>query len=152
MDQVRLRVTFLVVALAVAAAAGLACTAPMARTSEGDVKSGWERIGESRATHEMDYDEIRIRPHRGTFDRVQVYVDDYPVHLHDFTVHYLDGTSERFAVRQQLAAGSHTRAIHLSGHPRVLDRIEFTYQPNTNAADADGGQAPTARVIVYGRR
>ncbi len=149
--------------LAVLSFAFFACSAPDARDAEGNLRSGWTRLGQTEAALESGegYDEIAVRSELGAYDRLQLYVDNHPVYLRDVTVHYTDGTSERFLIRATLPAGSHTHVLHLAGFPRGIDRVVLGFQgaepPGAGAqedvADSAANDEPQhSRMAVYGRR
>lgn len=106
--------------------------------------SGWVLLGSKNVRDRVDYDEIVLAGHR-TFSQVKACVQRHPVRFYDIDIYFNNGGHQDVSVREQIPAGSCTRAIDLEGGQRDIARIRLVYEESS-------ALPRTATVNVYGMR
>ena len=90
----------------------------------------WQMLGSREVDHRADHDEIVVTRSEGTFNSIQLRVQNAPVELENVTVHFANGTTQTLNVREEVQAGGTTRTIDLEGarDERIVRRVEFDYR------------------------
>ncbi len=109
---------------ALAASVLLALGATAARADDE-----WVLLGTREVNFRADHDVIQSSVKEGRFDAIRLEVLGNDVEFQDITVHFGNGEKQDVSVRENIAAGQHTRVIALEGDPaRVIDRIALQYR------------------------
>jgi len=108
-------------------------------------QAGWTFLGERQVTDRIDHDRIPVTGRRGDFTRIKLTVHRTSVDFRRVVVHFANGTRQEVEMRRTVEAGGETRAIDLRGADRVIQSVEFWYDPNTI-----GGRSASVRLL--GRR
>ena len=90
----------------------------------------WERLGMREVDHRADHDEIQVTKAEGTFNSIQLRVQNAPVEFENVTVYFKNGKSQTLELREEIQAGGTTRTIDLEGShdERIIRRVEFDYR------------------------
>ena len=105
----------------------------------------WVKLGSVNAGHDADHDRITVSGPHDEFRKLKFKVKNAGLNMHQVVVTYDDGAPERLEVKENLSAGSETRAIDLHGGKRSIRTIEFWYETKGNKGDK-------AEVVAFGQR
>lgn len=108
-------------------------------------KTGWHKIGETSVDFKSDSDAIAVLV-ADRFEFVRIVVEDAPIHLVSFRVHFESGDSQDVAIGKELKAPGETRVVKLNGGERSIKRVAFVYHTVPNYADKK------ARVQLWGMK
>jgi hypothetical protein len=105
----------------------------------------WDFLGETHIDGAQDHGIIPVERRDGAFRALRMRVsDDGAIFLERAIVHYVDGSTEEFTIRDRILPGSQTPTIDLSGVPRVIESVHLSY------FKAVWEHQP--KVILFGRR
>jgi hypothetical protein len=111
------------------AALGLALAAAATPAAVQAAPAGeWVLLGSERVGFRPDRDVIVVGRDEGRFERIMLKVTGNDVHVGDVKVVYGNGQEEHLNVRARIRDGESSGAFHVSGHHRVIDRVELLYQ------------------------
>jgi hypothetical protein len=106
-------------------------------------KPGWHKIGETTASFKAENESISVIG-ADRFKSIKLKVTDAPVNIESVQVFYESGEMEEVSVKNELKAGSETRAIDLKGPSQEIKKVLFTYKTLPNS------QHEKAHVELYG--
>lgn len=115
------------------------------RHSQRAAAEDWVRLGEREVAFRGERDTIAVTGVEGRFSKVMLEVKLNGIEVLDLKLHFGDGTQQDVEVRERIPAGGRTRAIDLSGGPRVINRVEMVYKTE----DRRDGRAT---VVLWGLR
>jgi hypothetical protein len=103
-------------------------------------------LGERKVDKRSDHDSINVNDSEGSFESVQLRVQNAPVEFEKVVVHYRNGTQQELNMRDEIPAGGTTRTIDLEGsvNERNITHVTFDYE-----TDAEEGSR--AVVQLWGR-
>jgi hypothetical protein len=88
----------------------------------------WVQIGQQKVGHNADRDTIYVGSYEGRYEALRFRVLNNAVAFAEVRVVYGNGKTEVLDVKEHVQAGETTRAYDLRGQHRVIERIEFLYQ------------------------
>ena len=90
----------------------------------------WQMLGAREVDHRVDHDQIAVTKDEGTFNSIQLRVQNAPVEFKHVTVYFANGEKQVLDLREEVAAGGATRTIDLQGNhdDRIIQRVEFAYR------------------------
>lgn len=101
----------------------------------------WDFLGARQIDGTRDHDQVQITRHSGVFRAIQLRVSGDAIFFDRVVIHFGDGTSEEWSVRDRIWLGGN-HIIDLNGDRRVLESVELWYYREP------WGHPPT--VILYG--
>jgi hypothetical protein len=134
------KIVFLMVMIAVNAAAWAQKPAVIANEKEG-----WQKIGEVTASFQVEKDGITVLG-ADRFKAIKLKVTDAPINIYNVTVYYENGDTEPLDVKSELKAGQETKTYNLKGTDKQLKKVVFTYK---SVANMEGDKA---HVELYGMK
>lgn len=96
-------------------------------------KSGWHKIGETRVDFKTETDEIIVLG-KDRFDFIKIIVNDAPVDLISFIIHFEDNEIENVTIGKEIKAAGETRVVDLKGGKHIK-KVSFIYKTVTNKKD-----------------
>ncbi|MBL7802323.1 MAG: hypothetical protein JNL02_01205 [Saprospiraceae bacterium] len=87
----------------------------------------WEMLGMRRVNYGLDRDEIAVTRAEGIFTALQIRVKGSPINMHKIVVHFGNGETQEFELRENFRAGSASRVLDLPGNRRVIRKVVFWY-------------------------
>ena len=123
--------------------AGSALAQPAIQPAPAWDSRGWVPLGERTVNGRVDHDRIEVGRYEGTFNKVNLVVENSDLELLDFKIVFGDNTEYHPKVSQVFHEGQRTRAIELPPSESVIRFIDIRYK-NLSAGEA--------RVQVYGWR
>lgn len=108
-------------------------------------KTGWHKIGETTVDFKTDSDAVAVLV-ADRFEFVRIVVEDAPIHLVSFRVHFESGDSQVVTIGKEIKAPGETRVVRLNGGERSIKRVAFVYHTVPNYADKK------ARVQLWGMK
>ncbi|NTW37448.1 MAG: DUF2541 family protein [Syntrophobacteraceae bacterium] len=102
----------------------------------------WVQLGEKKVSMENEKDEILVGKEAGRFKRIKLMVEESDVHFNDVAVVFGNGEIFDVQMRDNIPAGSHTRAIDLPGEARFIDKIVLKYKTRKGT-----GHKATVKVL-----
>jgi hypothetical protein len=109
---------------------------------------GWKLLGTERVSTGVEKDTIDVGGGQGRFTSLRVRVHDQPVHFYGLVVTFRNGQIQDVAVPADVAAGSRTAELDLSGDERTITKIDLVYRAKS---DFFSGFHQQARVEVWGK-
>lgn len=97
---------------------------------------GWSKLGTQTVSEGAYYDVLDIAEEKAGIKRMKLKIQKKSIHLMSVKIVYKDGTSETHTIRKRLDKGDSTRALDLIGHYRIIQKIMFTYNGNSNKGGA----------------
>src|SRR5574343_196629 len=102
----------------------------------------WKSLGKRKVGFGNDKDEIKVGKGEGSFDKIKLEVKEGAIILKSIEVHFADGTSKFFRIRETMKEGDSTGDLELPGNDRVISRIVLSYETSELFKDR-------ARIEVY---
>jgi hypothetical protein len=96
--------------------------------------AGWEMLGQRKVNYAGDRDEILVTRAEGVFSAIKLHVKKAPINMHKLVVHFGNGETQEFELRNNFSAGSESRVIDLPGNKRVIKKVVFWYDTKNIAA------------------
>ena len=90
--------------------------------------SDWVLLGQRTVDHRADHDQITVTKREGDFHRIALRVEGAPVQFYKVEVHYANGQVQEVELKDEIQAGSQSRAIDLTGKERVIESVVFNYR------------------------
>ncbi len=87
----------------------------------------WEMLGMRKVNYGLDRDEIVVTRAEGVFTALQIRVKGSPINMHKVVVHFGNGETQEFELRENFRAGSVSRVLDLPGNRRVIRKVVFLY-------------------------
>ncbi len=94
-------------------------------------KTGWHKIGETKADFIRDRDEIKVMG-ANRFAKIKFIVDKESIHITSMEVYYESGDKQDIAIDLPLKAPGESKIIDLDGGERNVKRIVFVYKSISN--------------------
>jgi len=94
-------------------------------------KTGWHKIGETKADFIRDRDEIRVLG-ANRFAKIKFKVEHQSIHITSIEVYYESGDKQDIAIDFSLNAPGESNTIDLNGGERNVKRIVFVYKSISN--------------------
>jgi hypothetical protein len=88
----------------------------------------WVQLGQQKVGHNADRDTLYVGSYEGRFEALRFRVLGNAVAFAEVRVIYGNGKSEVLDVKEHVQAGETTRSYDLRGRHRLIERIEFLYQ------------------------
>ena len=107
---------------------------------------GWTYLGSAKV-HGMgvDHDEILVTGMLGDFTAIKLFVENEGIEFERVVVHFGNGGQQELIIRDFIPAGGETRVLDLTGHDRVIRRVDFYYKSNPVTKRK-------GKVKLYGKR
>ncbi len=110
-----------------------------------DVKpKKWKSLGKRKVGFGNDKDEIKVGKGEGSFDKIKLEVKEGAIILKSIEVHFADGTSKFYRIRETMKEGDTTGELELPGNDRVISRIVLSYETSELFKDR-------ARIEVFAK-
>ena len=106
-------------------------------------KSGWHKIGETKADFIRDRDEISVMG-ANRFAQIKFKVEEQSIYITSIEVYYESGDKQDIAIDLPLKAPEESRIIDLNGGERNVKKIVFVYKSISNE------KGKKAHVEIYG--
>lgn len=87
----------------------------------------WEMLGMRKVNYGLDRDEIVVTRAEGVFTALQIRVKGSPINMHKVVVHFGNGETQEFELRENFRAGSISRVLDLPGNRRIIRKVVFLY-------------------------
>jgi len=94
-------------------------------------KTGWHKIGETKADFIRDRDEIRVMG-ANRFAKIKFKVEHQSIYITSIEVYYESGDKQDIAIDFSLNAPGESNTIDLNGGERNVKRIVFVYKSISN--------------------
>ena len=88
----------------------------------------WVQLGQQKVGHNADRDTLYVGSYEGHYEALRFRVVGNEVAFAEVRVIYGNGKSEVLDVKEHVQSGETTRAYDLRGRHRIIERIEFLYQ------------------------
>lgn len=107
--------------------------------------ASWVKLGTRTVSDRAEYDTIVVGADEGKFSKLRFGVKGTRVELKRMTVHFRDGSQQRFERNASIKAGERSDVYDLEGKQRVISKVVFYYETRSP------GQK-RAQLTLYGRR
>lgn len=94
----------------------------------------WVQLGEQKVNHSADRDTLYVGAYEGRYEALRFRVTGNEVAFAEVRVVYGNGTSEVLDVKEHVQPGETTRPYDLRGQHRIIERVEFLYQSESQWA------------------
>jgi hypothetical protein len=94
----------------------------------------WVQLGEQTVNHRTDRDTLYVGAYEGRYEALRFRVTGNEVAFAEVRVIYGNGTSEVLDVKEHVQPGEVTRPYDLRGQHRIIERVEFLYQSESQWA------------------
>ena len=144
-----MRPTIPVIAMILAASAGVALAQPARRPMPPQPapawdSRGWVQLGERTVNGRVDHDRIEVGRYEGKSSKLTMVVDNSDLELLDFKIEFGDRTEYHPRLSHVFREGQRTRVIDLPPSEAVIRSIDIRYKNLPGGGDA--------RVQVWGWR
>jgi hypothetical protein len=104
----------------------------------------FEKLGERKVNFKSDKDQISGW-RDGFFKALKLKVTGGSINMQKMVVHFRDGETQEFQLKQNFADGNESRPLDLPGKRRLIDKVVFWYE----ATSSTEGNKPV--VELWGR-
>lgn len=93
------------------------------------IAGDWQKLGTKALVFDSEQATIEVGNSDQTCSEVKLKVSSKGVKIHDMTIAFADGTTQKVDGEFSLLPGDESTAIAINGGAKSIQRVEFTYSP-----------------------